>query len=176
MQNTNARKFLKYDGKSSPAEVAQCHSEYERYLEVHQLDFPANAFAFANAPWHYDPTDSRCPHDSRLVSLTIHEVDNQMNANGVQINARLLGAYQDGEINIVWRDVSGYRFVFPNNVFESSRHSSQTLLKATHGDWLIDEVFLSSQGKLVHLIEFSNNVHWRITCADIRFDWNPVGA
>lgn len=39
-----------------------------------------------------------------------------------------------------------------------------------HGDWVIDEIYLSKTGFPVHEIEFSFGVFWKIYFSDIEFD------
>jgi len=40
---------------------------YYRYLESVRGRLPASAYSFATAPWHYDPNDHQCPHDSWVI-------------------------------------------------------------------------------------------------------------
>ena len=56
----------------------------------------ANAYAFATAPWHYDPQDHRCLHDSWVDELAIYEGDDTgSGARGADILVRLLGPHHD---------------------------------------------------------------------------------
>ena len=80
----------------------------------------------------------------------------------VAIRVRLLGAYHDGHIELV------YPHVFQYNLY---------LQDAAHGhrDWRYDEFRLSGAGHLVHEIEWSgpaNVGRWLIEASDFIYTWH----
>lgn len=136
---------------------------YKKYLESVKERLPLSAFEFAAAAWHYDHTDHRCPHDSWVESLTIHETGRaeRLRDRSVRISILLLGAFHDGHLSLNYTDVHLYSLTSPK-------------AGAGHRDWLIDEIQLSENGLVLHEVLFSNNAHWLIEAKDILFEWRPI--
>lgn len=151
------------DSLSADPQTAQNQfAAYHQYLEKMRDAFPKNAYDFATAGWHYDFQDSRCPHDAWLESLTIREPakGERREVRQIDITIHLLGAFQDGFIEMFYPNVSEYFVNTPAND-----------LVGNHGDWLIDEVRLSQKDQVVHEILFSRGAIVRITSTDIIYRW-----
>jgi hypothetical protein len=142
---------------------------YVEYLASVRERLPANAYFFAAAPWHYDFSDHRCPHDSWLESLSVIEISSgdRNQDRSVLIKVSLLGAYHDGTIEISYQRVDSYSL-------DKQGANITPPLNVGHGDWLIDEVRLSDRGFILHEIEFSSGSRWLIECEDIEYRWNPL--
>jgi len=144
--------------------IGQKHQAYERFLLDNKGRFPAEAFDYAIADWHYDPQDHRCPHDAWVESLCISET-RQDGQSKSKLSARilLLGAYHDGQIEISYSDLTEYNFSLHQEA--SSKHG--------HGDWLIDEIRLSENGRLIHEIQFWPGSTWVVECVNLSYSWHP---
>ena len=114
------------------------------------------------APWHYKPDDPRCPHDSwvELLQITEPASGHRDEIHGVEILVRLLGAYHDGHIEIRYTNVRRY-------TMEISRSADAI---DGHGEWLIDEIRLSEDAKVIHEVEFIRG-RWIIECDDLAYTW-----
>lgn len=158
-------KFLDYEYRADPSTIEQKFKSYKKYLTDNQHLFPQSAYEFANAEWHYNAQDHRCPHDSWVDSLQILEKHSSTSDGnkGIEIQLALLGAYHDGQIQIYYEDVKGYNFNLAPDSFEVK----------SHGDWIIDEIHLSEQGWLIHEIKFVLNGEWKIECENIKYVWLP---
>ena len=75
----------------------------------------------------------------------------------------MLSAYQDGEIQILYKGRRSYSLSVPGS--ESDDRG--------HGDWLVDEIRLSESGMVMHEVVFSRG-RWLIECADIEWRWRPI--
>ena len=134
---------------------------YEEYLDSIDLELPANARAFARAPWHYDPVHHRSLHDSWVEELSIQETqgDDERSSRDIAIHLRLLGPYHDGHTTLTYTGVWRYHLALDAST-EWKHHG--------HHDWLVDEVRLSDRKLVVHEILFRSDARWIIECADIR--------
>src|ERR1700722_8363580 len=132
-------------------------SEQEAYLQSVQNSLSPRVFEFATAPWHYDHTDHRCTHDGWLESLTIREIaeGDRRQHRRIEIELLLLGAFHDGHTRMTYRAVSNYSITLPTceSPFEN---------KVAHGDWLVDEFRLSTNGLIVHMVSFSSGSRSRL--------------
>ena len=108
---------------------------YHRYLHSVRGSLPRQAFTFANAPWHYDFDDHRCPHDAWLEYVRISEASSgdREQYRRIEIHVRLLASFHDGYIDLIYKDVQSYNLRTPLSF-------SSPPLKVGHGDWLLDEV------------------------------------
>lgn len=151
-------------------DVATLYERYRQYLHSIKDRVPAAAYSFATADWHYNPQDHRCPHDSWLESLTICEpaVGERLESREIEIRACLLGAFQDGHIELTYKRVKSYSLDAPFEFENPPR------VRVGHGDWLIDEVRLSDRGFVIHEVMFSRGSHWVIECEDILYEWKPL--
>jgi hypothetical protein len=152
--------------RPSPEEIAAAFKRYHKYLESVRASLPASPYEFAAAPWHYDHNDHRCPHDSWVESVVIRE-----NSSGsrheireIEIVVRLLGAYHDGYLELVYTGVVSYSFLAKRSTAPDNKG---------HGDWLIDEIRLSEGNLVLHEIAFWSGSHWLIECRDIKSTWIP---
>jgi hypothetical protein len=159
--------FLDHFDVDDPARVKSNFDAYGRYLEEHKEDFPREAYEFATANWHYDPQHHACLHNTWVESLEVIESTSTYHEKLRQTDIRLtlLGAYNDGRIEINYENVNGYRLGLA---------SSNTAVNS-HGDWLIDEIRLTESRSLIHEIKFWKDGNWQIECSNIRFKWIPLG-
>jgi hypothetical protein len=152
--------FLRTEGDYS--QLGDSWASYRSYLESIKGQIPVEAYDFATAAWHYDPADHRSLHDAWVEELTFREGlgNGQMRAP-LSVAVRLLGPYHDGHTHLTYANVSNYQLVLPD---QSKHAGSGARLRSGHGDWLIDELRLSSGGSLVHEIAFSSGARWLIEC------------
>ena len=162
------RRFLNFSSSSTPQEIKKCFESYADYLQENLHRFPAHAFRFASAEWHYDSGDPRCPHDSWLESLQILETGSETgdSRRSINITATFLGAYHDGTFTVTYTNVEDYRL-------DKLRVGNARNIGDGHGDWLIDEILVTDDGFVVHDIEFDNDNRWTICCEDIEYKWIP---
>jgi hypothetical protein len=75
------------------SELLEQSRAYKEYLQSVKERLPLAAFEFVTASWHYDHWDHRCPHDSWVDSLTIHEpaTGGRLQNRSLRISTRLLG-------------------------------------------------------------------------------------
>ncbi|GAA0564086.1 hypothetical protein [Rhizomicrobium electricum] len=138
---------------------------YWNYLESVKSAFPPNAFALASSDWYWRPSDHRCPHDAWLESVTMNENSSgeREEKRSLSLTVRLLGAYHDGYIEIFYPHVHSYKF----DVWNADNG---------HRDWRYDELRLSSNGNLLHEIEWcalNDTGRWIIEASDLEFRWLP---
>lgn len=126
------------------------------YLDEVGERMPPGARAFAAAAWHYDPRDPRCPHDAWVQSLQLVERD-EGGARVVDLVLRLLGAYHDGELELVYAGVARYSV-------------GAALGPRGHGDWITDELTLEDGGLVLHEIALETGT-WTIACRDVAARW-----
>ena len=156
-------RFHKTDDKGSIADIRS----YFDYLQANETQLPPGVRAFALSDWFHDRKDSRCPHDCWLEQLSIREIASAGNKDirSTMISASFLGAYHDGIIEFVYKDVTSYSIT---GLISKSDGSS-----GGHGDWLMDEIALDAGG-IAHEIVFSGSAHWIIRCADMTYQWVPL--
>ena len=93
------------------------------------------------------------------------EIADASGHRSTSLEIRLLGAYQDGHIEIV------YPRVFNLNLKGSCEWS--------WSDWLYDEFRLLPNGNVIHEIEWAaqpsrDGARWLIEASDVEYRWNPV--
>lgn len=141
---------------------------YKHYLQSIQNKLRPSTREFALAEWHYNNEDHRCPHDSWLQYVQIQESASEGNiqerAQGIIV--RLLGAYHNAHIELIYQNVLSYCLDQP---YRDQRNSPNQ----GHGDWLVDEIRFSDRGKVIHEIEWGNSGNWVIECDDIEYRWLP---
>jgi hypothetical protein len=135
-----------------------------RYLRENADRLPAGARHFALAEWYFNREHSQCPHDSWLEELRLTEQASgqRRQIRSLLITARFLGAYHDGQFELVYKDVVKY----------SLQHVSDSKTVA-HGDWLFDELTIDGDGVLRHEIRFWKAT-WTIHCFDLSYQWIPI--
>jgi hypothetical protein len=141
------------------------YQRYKAYLRSVQAVFPPSAFALAFSDWYHDYSDHRCPHDSWLESVTVREpaTGERQEERTLSIAVRLLGAYHDGHIELLYPRVFSYRL----DTWQG---------EAGHCDWRYDELRLSERGTLIHEIEWCHmrdTGRWLIEASDLEFRWLP---
>jgi hypothetical protein len=150
---------------SSYEELGDQWVAYRKYLFSVQGRLPVDVFEFATARWHYDPADHRSLHDSWLQDMTVAEEQlegaEESGRRRTTIELVLLAPYHDGVTTLFYSNVEAYTLSLQSSG-EPNRHYS------THGDWLVDEIRLSEQSKVLHEISFSSGAHFLIECETIR--------
>src|SRR5262245_1704834 len=133
--------LLAKDGRDD--DVGGAFRRYYEYLESVQASFPPSAYALAASDWYFNPEDHRCPHDAWLESLQLTEPSSgqQHEIRILSLRVRLLGAYHDGYVELLYPQVFSYRFDISNG-------------EQGHRDWRYDELRLSDKGRLIHEIEW----------------------
>jgi hypothetical protein len=147
---------------------------YQKELRSQEKRMPRRAYEFATADWHYDHNDPRCPHDAWVDSLEVSEPSSgeRSEVRSLEIRVELLGAYHDGRIRLTYSGVRQYSLFQP-------RHEVRVPAPSRgHGDWLVDEISVSSSSRpehllVVHEIVFANGGTWTIESADILYEWLP---
>jgi len=84
----------------------------------------------------------------------------------LSLRLRLLGAYHDGYIELLYPRVFGYRL----NV----EHGEMG-----HRDWRYDELRVSDQGRVIHEIEWWGSKvkgRWLIEASDVQLQWVPFST
>ena len=157
--------ILTHDRPLNSYEEWQSHwSKYCDYLASVRTQLPPAAYNFATAPWHYDFSDHRAPHDGWLDEIAIREPasGNRKEYRSLEIVVRLFAAYHDGHIELKYLVVQNYSLA-------CGEHGGQG-----HGDWMYDEIRLSDRGYVLHEIEWSRGGRWLIECGDVSYTWIPL--
>lgn len=155
--------LLSTDGFDDDA--AAHYRRYKEYLQSVKEVFPPSAFALASSDWYHDFNNHHCPHDAWLESVTLHEhaSDERQAKRSLSITVRLLGAYHDGHIELLYPRVFAYRL----DAWKS---------ELGHKDWRYDELRLSDRNALIHEIEWCgmhDTGRWLIEASDLEFRWLP---
>lgn len=155
------------DAADAAEQFRRKYDAYRTYLTSIRDSLPPSAYEFATASWR-EGEDHRNPHDSWVESLTIVEPSSgeRHEMRSLEMHVRLLGAYHDGHMVLIYRDVQSYGLNTPLT-FKGPP------LNVGHGDWLVDEVTLSESNLVQHEIEFSRGTRWCIECRDIEWAWYP---
>jgi hypothetical protein len=153
--------ILSSDGRD--ADVMGAFDRYRAYLEAEKDHFPRQAHALATSEWYFDFNDHRCPHDGWVEQVIIEErpVEVDIRRRQVSLTLRLLGAYQDGIIELHYPTVFAY---------------SVATFASNHADLRYDELRLSESGQLIHEIEWcgmQQTGRWLIEASDVEFKWMP---
>ena len=154
--------FILSDTRTTADVFTASFRRYREYLAEMKSGFPPSAYALATSDWYFNFQDPRCPHDAWLEEATFAEPASgeRSEIRTTALRIRLLGAYHDGHIELVY-----------SRVFRYECHANEA--SRGHGDWLYDEFRLSSSGQLVHEIEWSAGARWLIEAADVEFRWAP---
>src|SRR5262245_20513048 len=113
--------------KQRNEDVVAAFRSYQDYLSENASRFPPSAYALATSEWYFNPNDHRCPHDAWLETATFAEpaTGTRNEVRSLTLTVRLLGAYHDGYIELVYPKVSAYEV-------------SASQADRGHGDWLFD--------------------------------------
>jgi hypothetical protein len=160
--------YILAEQRDSYALMSEGFAEYREYLESNRTRFPVGAFGLATSTWYYDPQDHRCPHDAWLEAATIEEPakGERHEVRSTALRIRLLGAYHDGHIELLYSNVVRYEL-------------GLAVGRRGHGDWRYDEFRLTESGHLLHEIEWSgavNTSRWIIEAEDVAFSWQADGS
>ena len=153
---------------ADPAQAKVVWTRHEAHLRSIRDRLPESARAFAEAPWHYDPNDHRCPHDTWTERLLVAERawGDRRQRRRIDIEVRLLGAWHDGHLTLRYRNVVAYRLDQPN------RPADRLYRRwVGHGDWLVDDVGLSAEGFVTHEVLVAWGGRWYIECEDLADSW-----
>ena len=147
-------------------DVTAAFARYREYLRTVQSTFPPSAFALASSEWYFDCRDHRCPHDGWLESITISEPSEgeRHEIRAVTICVRLLAAYHDGSIELVYPRVFNYTLAGGD-------------ITGGHRDWCYDEFRLSDRGAVIHEIEWQHGhsfSRWIIEASDVQHEFTPT--
>lgn len=151
------------------------HAAWERHL-AHVASIrdrlPPGARAYAEAPWHYDVADPRCPHDAWVEHFHLHEParGDRRERRRIDLEVRLLGAYHDGYLTFRYRNVVAYRVAQTNT---PSARPFRGLVG--HGDWLTDDIGISAEGFVTHDVLFALGGRWFIECEELTCEWEAGG-
>jgi hypothetical protein len=156
--------LLAADGRDD--DTAGAFERYRAHLASSRDSFPHSAYALATSDWYFNFSDHRCPHDGWLESLSLTEpVSGARNeVRSVSMRVRLLGAYHNGHIELLYPRVFGYRLSVNDG-------------ECGHHDWRYDELRLSARGHVIHEIEWYrlNEIgSWLIEASDVEFRWIPL--
>ena len=101
--------LLAADGRDD--DVVGAFERYRDHLAASRDSFPPSAYALATSDWYFSPSDHRCPHDGWLESLSLTEPASGARGDirRVSMRLRLLEAYRDGYIELLYPRVFGYR-------------------------------------------------------------------
>lgn len=137
---------------------------YVNYLYSIKDKLPVSAYEFATAKWHYDINDHMCPHDSWIEKILINEIakGSRGEIRNIDIDIVCIGSYHDGNIVITYKNVASYNIV---------KKISNNIVNIGHGDWLLDEIMMSDNNKVLHDILLSNESRIQIESDDISYLW-----
>ena len=157
--------FILAAERDSAEDLTSSFRVYGDYLIENRHRFPPSAYTLATSEWYYDFRDHRCPHDAWLEELRIEEpaIGDRYERRIVALRARLLGAYQDGYIELYYPRVYGYQLTLD-------------VSGVGHGDWRYDEFRLVESGHLLHEIEWAgrgDTARWLIEASDVQCSWRP---
>lgn len=160
-------------------DAAGAFKRYSAYVEQNKSRFTTNVYELASSNWYFYANDHRCPQDARLVKFMMVEeekkrkiskplADTDRNLKGlfagdtVHLQVRLLNTFADGVIEFVYINLKEYKM----RAVDISRG---------HWDWRYDEFRVTSDGFMLHEIEWgqqdSNDAIWRIVAEDIKYKW-----
>ena len=158
--------ILSAERDASAPEAEQCFERYRNHLERNRAVFPPGAYELAASSWYHGFTDHRAPHDAWLEAVTIEEPASglRQELRTVTLRIRLLGAYHDGHIELLYPRVFRYHLDLERGA-------------QGHRDWRYDEFRLNADGNLVHEIEWAgmnDTGRWVIEASDVEFKWYPL--
>ena len=61
------------------------------------------------------------------------------------------------------------------SLIRSSGRMERIGVRRSHtGDWIVDEILLTEEGRISHEISFSERGGWKIVCADLFHQWRDI--
>lgn len=147
-------------------EIGEGWKRYRDYLRSVRAALPEAVYEFALAEWHYSPTDHRSLHDAWVEQVALLE---QPAASGRRLAMTVvaLGPFHDHRTTLTYDGVTSYSLDLP-------QPAAAGKVAVGHGDWLIDEITLSAQGRIVHEILFSSGSRWQIECESFAHQCEPL--
>jgi hypothetical protein len=144
-------------------DVVGSFRRYRAYLASVRDSFPPSAYALATSDWYFNFGDHRCPHDAWLETLQLTEPSSgaRNEIRTLSLRVRLLGAYHDGYIELLYPRVFRYRLGVDDG-------------RSGHRDWGYDELRMSDDGRLIHEIEWCGPRQtgtWMVEASDLEFRW-----
>ena len=141
-------------------------ARYRGYLEENRERFPPSAYALACSAWYFDPSDSRCPHDSWVERFELIEDGGgeRREQRVPSIRITLLGAYHDRLIVLRYPGVRRYSL-------------EAVELECGHSGWRYDEFRATDQGLVLHQIEWcrlNDTARWSIEAEDVLIEWQAL--
>jgi len=117
----------------------------------------------------FDMHNPRCLHDSWVNAIVVDEKGSgdREEYRSIEITMKLLGSYHDGVHVITYQHVKGYSL--------SASQTHRLAAAVGHGDWLIDELIISSDNLLYHEVHFSEGAHLAVFCEDVSYQWKARG-
>ena len=147
-------------------ETLRRYEQYKEYLESIREKLPKSAYEFATASWHYGE-DPRNPHDYVIQSFDL-----------LQIKADSQGTHQEPSLDIRIMVNTNYEGGWLRLTYKSvhtlSLSTSEAISPIDTTGWRVDEIELSENGFVAHLVRFDCDINWRIECEDIEFGWEIV--
>src|SRR5215471_25444 len=118
---------------------------YKQDVEQLAGRLPAKAREFALAPWHCNPEDHRCLHDSWIERIDIEEIasGSRHEHRTVEISIRFLGAYHDRYFTLRFPLVRRY------SVERPLRWDKRQQIVG-HGDVLDDAISIGEESYLIY--------------------------
>jgi hypothetical protein len=150
-------------------EIDDTFAPYEEYLRENRERFPPGAYELAMSECYFGFSDHRAPHDAWLEEVEISEPaeGERREIRTVSIRIRLLGAYHDGYIELVYPRVYSYQIAM------------HRVDGGAHRDWRYDEFRVTDDGHLLHEIEwwsYRETAKWLIEADDVQHRWIPFTA
>lgn len=157
---------MKFFFRSDSAPTKDCHvlhnfiqaaadasAEYQRHLKCIGPHLPEVTQAFVLTPWYNDWNSHDCPHDARLLGVSL-------GAGGATGDAvfrmRMLGAYHDRVLTFTYSAVVELHASVGDETHEDS------------GYWLADEIDMTSGGAVVHEVLWQRGESWKIVAARVQ--------
>ena len=151
--------------KQRDEDAVSAFRKYSEYLRDNEKLFPESAYALATSDWWFNFNDHRCPHDAWLEAATFSEpsIGERSEIRSLSLTLRLLGAYHDGHMELIYPTVYAYQLDMPS-------------VAQGHGDWRYDELRVNEKGHLLHEIEWASVAYtgsWLIEASDLQYRWVP---
>lgn len=142
--------------------------EYYSYLDSIRPFITQSVYNYAIADWHYDSTIHYSPHDAILKKIDM--VDN--GRKGLNLNMVLISAYQDYELEFIYKNVLSYSInCVPhiNKVYDKS--------VSVHGEFLWDSIEYDKKNNLTnHHIVFSSDSKIIVSCESFDFIYRNLNS
>jgi hypothetical protein len=151
-----------------PQRSATRVAAYRGYLESIAEFLPEKTREFALSSWYYEDFH-RCPHDAWLEKVEVFEnsTGDRSQVRDIGVRVKLLSASHAGYIQFQYQKVWAYDL-------NKRKIEHKPGIAPQHGDWLADEITLTSNGQVLHEIRFSSGIVWRIECGSVGYEYLPI--